>query len=322
MSREAPRHFLTLLDLSEAELRALLRSAARMKRNRRIGAQALAHKSVALVFQKPSMRTRVAFEVAVLQLGGSVVYLGQEDIQLGQREPIKDVARVLSRYVDAIVVRTFTHRDAEEFATYATVPVINGLSDLVHPCQALADLFTMEEACGRLAGKHLVYIGDGNNVLHSLIQGGALFGMRMTVATPDGYRPDQAIWQAVATQAKAKGGSLTWERDPARAAQGADILYTDVWVSMGDERERDERMKAFKAYQINGNLLTHAKAGCRVMHCLPAHRGEEMTHDVIEGEGSLIFDQAENRLHVQKALLVFLLQSHQPHATKKSGVKR
>ncbi|MBI3083431.1 MAG: ornithine carbamoyltransferase [Candidatus Omnitrophica bacterium] len=301
------RHFLTLTDFSETELRGLLACAKRCKRERGYGRRTLTGKTVALVFQKPSMRTRVAFEVAVLQLGGAVVYLGQEDIQLGQREPIKDVARVLSRYVDGIVVRTFAHRDAEEFARHASCPVINGLSDLVHPCQALADLFTMEECFHRLKGLTLCYVGDGNNVLHSLLEGCAMFGVHAAVASPPGYRPDGSIWKSVGRRAKAHGASIRWDEDPKNAARGADVLYTDVWVSMGQERERAKRLRAFRPYQLSRVLLQHAKPGCRIMHCLPAHRGEEITDEVMESPQSLILAQAENRLHVQKALLLMLL---------------
>ncbi len=301
------RHFLTIGDVSEAELRVLLRSASQMKRHRRAGARVLSGTTVALVFQKPSMRTRVAFEVAVLQLGGSVVYLGQDDIKLGQREPMKDVARVLSRYVDAIVLRTFGHNDAEEFARYARVPVINGLSDLVHPCQALADLMTLDEAFGHLKGLHVAYVGDGNNVLHSLIEGCARLGVTVTVATPHRYRPDATLWKVAVREATAHGASLRWITKPREAVRGADVVYTDVWVSMGQEHQAAARRKTFRAYQLNASLLRGAKRGCRVMHCLPAHRGEEITDDVMESSRSLIFEQAENRLHVQKALLVFLL---------------
>jgi len=301
------RHFLTMTELSEAELRRLLARAAQLKRGRLAGRKVLAGKTVALVFQKPSMRTRVAFEVAVLQLGGSAIYLGQEDIQLGQREPIKDVARVLSRYVDGIVVRTFTHADAEEFATHATVPVINGLSDFVHPCQALADVFTLQERFGRMKGLRLAYVGDGNNVLHSLLEACAMLGVHMSVSTPPAYRPDPKIWTSVLKLAKRHGASLHWTKDPRAAVDGVDVIYTDVWVSMGQERERAQRLKVFRPYQVNRELLAHAKRSCSIMHCLPAHRGEEITDDVMESPRSLMFDQAENRLHVQKALLVFLL---------------
>jgi len=301
------RHFLTLTDVSERELQSLLRSAAIAKRQRVRGSPALAGKTVALVFQKPSMRTRVAFEVAVLQLGGSVIYLGQEDIQLGRREPIKDVARVLSRYVDAIVARTFSHSDVEEFARYAAVPMINGLSDSVHPCQALADLVTIQEAFGRLKGVRVAYVGDGNNVLHSLLQGCGMMGAHVRVATPPAYRPDPAIWRGAVRLGKRHGAVLQWDADPRRAVRDADVVYTDVWVSMGQERQRTQRVNAFTRYQVNTALLKHAPRGCRIMHCLPAHRGEEITEQVMESKHSLIFAQAENRLHAQKALLTFLM---------------
>ena len=302
------RHFLTMTDVSQAELAGLLRQAARAKRSRAGNGRALKGKTIALVFQKPSMRTRVAFEVAVLELGGNVVYLGQDDIQLGQREPIKDVARVLSRYVDGIVARTFAHADAEEFAAFADVPVINGLSDLVHPCQALADLLTIQESLGRLNGVTVAYVGDGNNVLHSLAQGCAMLGVNVAAATPAGYRPDPSLWHAAAAVARRHGATLRLETDPRRAVRGADIVYTDVWVSMGQERERAQRVKRFQAYRVSEALLGLAKPGCKVMHCLPAHRGEEITDEVMEGRHALIFEQAENRLHVQKALLAFLLE--------------
>jgi len=304
---KGPRHFLTITDVSEAQLAGLLRSAAAAKRQRARGSSALAGKTVALVFQKPSMRTRVAFEVAVLQLGGSVIYLGQDDIQLGRREPIKDVARVLSRYVEAIVARTFAHSDVEEFARYAAVPVINGLSDVVHPCQALADLLTIQEALGSLKGVRVAYVGDGNNVLHSLLQGCGMMGVRVTVATPPAYRPNPAIWRGATRLGQRHGAVLQWDADPRRAVRDADVVYTDVWVSMGQERQRTQRLKAFTPYQVNTALLKHAPRGCRIMHCLPAHRGEEITEQVMESPRSLIFEQAENRLHVQKALLIMLL---------------
>lgn len=302
------RHFLTVSDLPVEGLRSVLRDAARHKRQPRTGSTRLAGMTVALVFQKPSMRTRVAFEVAIQQLGGSSLYLDQNDIQLGQREPIKDVARVLSRYVHAIVVRTFAHRDAEEFARYSRVPVINGLSDLHHPCQALADLLTIQEHGKRLGHITVAYVGDGNNVLHSLLQGAAMLGIDVTVATPDRYRPDTAIWGAASRVAAGCGAVLRWSTDPRQAVRGADVVYTDVWTSMGQERERAKRLRVFRPYQVNAALLKLAKPTCRVMHCLPAHRGEEITDEVMEGTRSLVFEQAENRLHAQKALLAFLLR--------------
>ncbi len=308
------RHFLTIPDLSGKELSRLLAEAARMKRSRGRGRGVLAGRTIALVFQKPSMRTRVAFEVAVAQLGGAALYLGQEDIHLGTREPVRDVARALARYVDGVVLRTFAHANAEEFAKYSAVPVINGLSDLAHPCQALADLLTIQEAFGRLKGVRLAYIGDGNNVLHSLVEACAMAGVHVAAATPGSYRPDKRLWSRAAAEAKRQGASLRWEEDPRKAVAGADVVYTDVWVSMGDEGERGERLKRFTAYQLNRGLLKLAKPSCRVMHCLPAHRGEEITDDVMESKASLVFDQAENRLHAQKALLQFLFSGTRPQA--------
>ena len=301
------RHFLTVSDLTPRELRTCLHLAAAWKRTPRRVKSILAGKTIALIFEKPSVRTRVSFEVAVRQLGGSTIYLGPEDAQLDRREPVKDVARTLSRYVDGIVCRTFSHHHIEELAQFASVPVINGLSDLHHPCQALADLFTIQEHFGRLKGVRLAYVGDGNNVLHSLIEGCAMTGVNAVVSTPSGYRPDAAIWTAAMRRAKARGAVLRWEPNPQRAVQGADVIYTDVWVSMGKEQERRKRLKTFRPYQLNRDLLRRAKPACRIMHCLPAHRGEEITDDVLESSRSLIVEQAENRLHVQKALLLMLL---------------
>lgn len=303
------RHFLSIADVNESQLKALLREAKKSKHSLKYREGALKGKTVALLFQKPSMRTRVAFEVAVLQLGGSVIYLGQENVQLGKREPIKDVARVLSGYVDAIVVRMFAHEEVEEFAQYSSVPVINGLSDAFHPCQALADLLTLQEHYGKLKGLNLSYIGDGNNVLHSLSHGCAMLGMNVTVSTPNGHKPDTAVWNKVASQARAHQASLTWEPNPIKAVKNTDVIYTDVWTSMGKEEEAKKRRKTFQAFQVNQKLLNSAKPQTQVMHCLPAHRNEEISDEVIEGKQSLIFDQAQNRLHVQKALLCWLLGS-------------
>ena len=298
------RDFLTVTDLTVAELRSLLRQAMAFKRQRHSGPRPLVNRTLALVFQKPSMRTRVAFEVAVLQLGGSVIYLGQEDIQLGRREPVKDVARVLSRYVDGIVIRTFAHHHAEEFARYSRVPVINGLSDLVHPCQALADVLTIQEHFGRLQGMTVAYVGDGNNVLHSLVQGLSPLGANLRVATPRRYPPNGSLWgEAVRNGA---GDVEIFFDDPPSAVKGADVIYTDVWTSMGREREQGIRRKAFRQFQVNEKLLALAKPNCVVMHCLPAHRGEEITEEVLEGARSLVLQQAENRLYAHKALLLML----------------
>lgn len=301
------KDFLTLASLTAGELRGVLGLAATCKRSPTSHARVLSGKTLALVFQKPSVRTRVSFEVAIRQLGGSAIYLGPEDAYLGTREPTKDVARTLARYVDAIVVRTFSHTDVDAFARYAAVPVINGLSDQHHPCQALADLFTIRERCGRLRGTTLAYVGDGNNVLHSLAEGAGLLGMSLRVATPARYRPQTAIWHQAVRLGRRSGARLTWCDDPRQAAAGADVIYTDVWTSMGYERERAVRRKVFRGFQVNRALLSQAKRGCLVMHCLPAHRGEEIAEDVFEGSRSVVFDQAENRLHVQKALLLTLL---------------
>jgi ornithine carbamoyltransferase len=300
------RDFLTVEDLSVAEVQHLLKRAVQLKKSR-LRTKPLAGKVVALIFQKPSMRTRVSFEVAVDRLGGSVIYLGQDNIQLGQREPIKDVARVLSRYVDGIVVRMFDHAHVEELARYASVPVINGLSDATHPCQALADVLTILEHFGKVKGLKVAYVGDGNNVLHSLALACACLGVHVSAATPAQYRPDAQRWQRAVTAGKASGARLELMPDPQQAVVGADVIYTDVWTSMGQERERAQRLEAFEPYQVNERLLAAAARNAQVMHCLPAHRGEEITDGVIEGKQSLIFQQAENRLYAQLALLEMLL---------------
>ena len=300
------RHFLTVLDLSAEELTECLALAARCKRHPATGRNALTGRTLALVFQKPSVRTRVSFEVAIRALGGSSLYLGPDDTQLDAREPTRDVARTLSRYVQGIVARTFSHQQLEECARYATVPVINGLSELHHPCQALADLLTIQERFGRLKGLTITYVGDGNNVLHSLVRGAGVLGVNVRVATPRRYQPDQRIWREAVREAKRHRARLVWGDDPLEAVRGADAIYTDVWTSMGQERERRARAKAFRGFQVNQRLVERAKPGCVVMHCLPAHRGEEVTEEVLEGPRSLAFDQAENRLHAQKALLLML----------------
>ncbi|HEX9780383.1 MAG TPA: ornithine carbamoyltransferase [bacterium] len=301
------RHFLTLGDVSPAELAGLVSRAAELKRRPSAARRTLAGRVVALMFQKPSMRTRVSFEVGVARLGGSTIYLGDETVKLGEREPVKDVARGLSRYVDAVVLRTFSHRIVEEFAACAGVPVVNGLSDAAHPCQALGDLLTMREHCGRLEGLRIAYVGDGNNVLHSLIEGCAMLGVHATVSTPEAYRPDAAVWTRVQALAARRGAELRWVPDPREAVRGARIIYTDVWVSMGQEEERQSRVKVFRPFQVDSALVKRAAPECRVMHCLPAHRGEEITEEVIESASSVVFDQAENRLHAQNALMLLLL---------------
>ncbi len=311
MTTSRSRDLLSLEDISTQEIVALLDAAARLKRARQQGRvhQTLHGRIAALLFQKPSMRTRVAFEVGMSQLGGATTYLGPDDLQLGVREPVKDVARVLARYVDVIVARTFAHADVADLATYADVPVINGLSDLHHPCQALADLLTIREAFGHLRGLTLGYVGDGNNVLHSLLESASKVGMHVQVATPKGYEPDRAIWRTAVGWGKRTGARLTLSHVPREAARGADALYTDVWTSMGQERERRARLRAFRGFQINDALLRTAAPHCRVLHCLPAHRGEEITDAVMEGAHASVFDQAENRLHIHKAILLWLLKT-------------
>jgi len=267
----------------------------------------LAGKTVALMFEKPSLRTRVSFEQGVRQLGGYSLYLSPQEVGLGKRESVSDVARVLSRYVDCIVARTFRHSDLEVLARYATVPVVNALSDLSHPCQVLADLLTIREKRGSLSGQVVAYIGDGNNVAHSLILGAAKAGVRLRIACPDGYDPSPRIVDASAADREATGATLSILRSPAEAAKGADVLYTDVWTSMGQEGESEARRSAFAGFRIDAELLGLAKPDAIVMHDLPAHRGEEITDEVIDGPHSVVFDQAENRLHAQKGLLLWLL---------------
>jgi ornithine carbamoyltransferase len=267
----------------------------------------LAGKTAALVFQKPSLRTRVSFEVAVLELGGHAVYLSPAEIQLGQREGVVDAARVLSRYVDAIIARVFLHSDVAGLAAHASVPVINALSDREHPCQILADLLTLYERYGTLRGVRLAYIGDGNNVAHSLALAAPGLGIDLRFACPDGYEPDPLIMdQALAGT---NSGAIELFRDPREAVQGADAVYTDSWYSMGQESEADVRAPVFGRYQINAQLLSYAAPNAIAMHCLPAHRGQEITDEVMDGPASAVYDQAENRLHAQKALLLRLLGS-------------
>ena len=292
------KDLLTLEELSQGDVESLFRQAERLRQDKH--AKPLSGKTLGLVFQKPSMRTRVSFEIGMVQLGGHTVYLGTDEIQLGVREATKDIAAVLSRYLDGIVARTFGHRDVELLAKHATVPVINGLSDLHHPCQALSDLYTIWKKKGVLKGIRLAYVGDGNNVLHSLLLGARLVGMHVSVATPKGYEPKPAIVAKASRQVRLSN-------DPAKAVEEADVVYTDVWTSMGQEKEKALRKKAFQAFRIDQGLMKKAKRGALFMHCLPAHRGEEVTDEVLDGIHSVVFDQAENRLHLQKALLVWLL---------------
>ncbi len=299
------RDFLGLLECSRAELEALLDLAARLKRDLKAGrAQPLlAGKALALIFEKPSLRTRVTFEVGMSQLQGHAVYLAPKDIRLGERESVADVARNLSRWVDAIMARTFAHATLQELSRYASVPVINGLSDLFHPCQILSDCQTLLERFGRLDDLRVAFIGDANNVANSWMSGAARFGFDFALACPPGYNPHPAVLEA----ARAAGAKISVTHDPAQAAAGAHVLYTDVWTSMGQEGEAEQRRRDFARYRIDGALLRAARPEAVVMHCLPAHRGEEITAEVIDGPQSIVFDQAENRLHAQKAIMVWLL---------------
>jgi ornithine carbamoyltransferase len=299
------KHFLSIADLSAADVEELFRLAAEWKRRTKARdvRTPLAGYSQALVFEKPSLRTRVTFEVGMAQLGGASVYLAGQDIGLGKRESVSDVARNLGRWVDVIVARTFAQATVDELARHAGIPVVNALSDYEHPCQALADFFTLWERGQNLRGLKLGWIGDGNNVSHSLMLLAALVGTEMALAVPPGYEPDPRVLET----ARAWGGRITVTDDVPAATRDADAIYTDVWTSMGQEAERERRLEAFSRYQVNDRVMGFAKPGAVVMHCLPAHRGEEITDVVLDGPRSVVLDQAENRLHVQKAVLLRLL---------------
>jgi ornithine carbamoyltransferase len=301
------RHFIDLLDLSKEEIGFLLQEAARLKAAGAGGERtpALLGRVLGLVFEKPSLRTRASFQAAMAQLGGSSLFMTGHEAGLGSRESVPDFARVMSQYADAIVLRTYSHRTVEEFAAYSSCPVINGLSDYHHPCQVLADLFTLQEVFGNLADRTLVFVGDGNNVARSLAVGCGKLGLRFILAAPEGYGFDEPFLQTYAR--RLPDGKLLQNGTPDHAVSQADVIYTDVWTSMGQESERDRRQHSFAAYQVNQSLLALAPAHARVMHCLPAHRGEEVTSDVLDGERSIVFQQAGNRLHAQKALLLWLL---------------
>lgn len=304
------RDFICLADLTPEQLEGLLNLAIALKKEyyARGNPPLLANKALAMIFQKPSLRTRVSFEMAMKHLGGHAFYLSPDEIKLGERESIPDVARVLSRYVDAIMARVFAHEHVVTLAQWATVPVINGLSDYNHPCQGVADLLTIYEKLGRLHGVRLTYLGDGNNVLTSLLFGGALMGMHIVAATPREYAPKAHVMAQARAIAQKTGAIIEWVENPHEAVRGADVLYTDTWTSMGQEAEAAQRRQVFPPYQINTALLLEAGSSVGVMHCLPAHRGEEITDEVADGPQSWIFDQAENRLHAQKAILVDLLR--------------
>ncbi len=298
------RHLLSAGDLSGEEISFLLDLAAALKRRPQ---RVLEGRQLALLFEKPSLRTRVSFQVAMRHLGGETIYLAPQEVGLGEREAIKDVSRVLSRYVDIVAVRTWGQEIVEEYAQYSAIPVINALTNEEHPCQALADLLTVREKKGHLKGVSLAFIGDGNNVASSLLVTAASLGMDVRMAAPRGYMPPEPILAEASARAAASGGSLTMVHDPSEAVRGADALYTDVWTSMGQEREAERRRIAFAGYQLNARLVALAAPGALVMHDLPAHRGEEITDEAMESEHSIIFDQAENRTWAQAAVVAFLL---------------
>ena len=304
-------HLLSGADVSRVEVDALFRLAAEWKAALKAGRRAapLAGRTLALVFEKPSLRTRTTFEVGMIQLGGGAVYLAAQDIGLGKRESVPDIARNLSRWVDAIAARTFAHATVEGLARHASAPVINGLSDHEHPCQALADFFTLWERGLDLSRLRLAWVGDGNNVCHSVLLVGALFGTDMAVACPPGYEPAPAVVEA----ARRRGGRISITHDLPEALRGADVLYTDVWISMGQEAEREQRLEAFGRFQVNERVMEFANPGAVVMHCLPAHRGEEVTDAVLDGSRSIVLDESENRLHLQKAVLLTLLGAGGAH---------
>lgn len=298
------RDFLRFLDLSFEEINQILQRASEFKSGKDAHKCPLIGKSIGLIFEKASTRTRVSFEVGIYQLGAKTIYMNPKEIQIGRGETIHDTAKVLSRYLNAVVIRTFSHDTLIEFASHSSIPVINGLSDLHHPCQALADIMTIMEKKKGLKGVRVAYVGDGNNVANSLIEAASVTGMHMAVATPKGYEPDSEVLERAK---RSSHNTIILLNSPKEAVSHADVLYTDVWVSMGQEKDTTKKKQKFKKYQLNRELLSYAKEDAIVLHCLPAHRGEEITGEVIDGPQSAVFEQAENRLHVQKALLEFLL---------------
>lgn len=306
--------FLTIHDISVYEFSEILDLAEKIKDKPQLVQKKLAHKVLTMIFEKPSLRTRMTFEVGMLQLGGEAIYLSPSDIQMGSRESAFDVGKNLERWVDGIMIRTFGHAIAVDLAEVSRIPVINALTDLCHPCQAMADFFTLREKKGALAGLKLAYVGDGNNVCHSLLLASAKAGSHMTVATPSGYEPDPKILKQAEEDGKDTGFSYRLTEDPKEAVTDVDAVYTDAWASMGQETEKDERQRTFTPYQVNSALMASAKSDAIFMHCLPAHRGEEVTDEVIDSTQSAVYDQAENRLHAQKAILLMLLEN-----TRKNG---
>ncbi len=303
------RDFIDIADFTKEEIEYIIYTALELKRRLfpKEEANLLKNKVLALLFEKPSLRTRVSFELAMHQLGGKALYLGPQEVGLGKREAIKDVALVLSRMVDGIMVRTFAHNNVLELAKHATVPVINGLSDLHHPCQIMGDLLTIREKRGQLENLKICFVGDGNNVCNSLITASALLGLETWISTPPQYKPNPEVWKWAERESKKSGAKIVYEADPYRAVENADVVYTDVWVSMGKEAEYETRIQHFKPYQVNSKLLSRASKNAIVMHCMPAHRGEEITDEVMDGPQSVVYDQAENRLHIQKAILALIV---------------
>ena len=300
------KHLLKLMDCTPEEILGILDLADRLKAERKAGIAhpLLAGKTLGMIFEKSSTRTRVSFETGMYQLGGHALFLSSRDLQIGRGEPVQDTARVLSRYLDGIMIRTFAQEEVEDLARYGSIPIINGLTDFCHPCQVLADLMTIREHKGKLAGLNMCYIGDGNNMANSLIVGGLKTGMHVSVACPQDYRPDPKVMEFT----KDYPGMFLCTESPMEAAMDADVIFTDVWASMGQEEEKAVRERVFQGYQLSAELLSVAHGGCMVQHCLPAHRGEEITADVFEAHAAEIFDEAENRLHAQKAVLVTVMK--------------
>ena len=304
------KDLLSIHDLSRDEVEEIIDCAAKLKVMQKSGVEhkLLAGKTLGMIFEKSSTRTRVSFEVGIFQLGGTGLFLSSKDLQLGRGEPIKDTARVLARYLDGIMIRTFKQSEVEELAKYADIPVINGLTDLLHPCQVLTDLLTIREHKGKnFRALKMAYVGDGNNMTNSYLYGAAKVGMTLTVATPADYRPNQKVYETALADAEETGAKLSWTQDPVEAVRDADIIATDTWASMGQEAEHDARKKIFAPYQVNKQLLSHASKNVIVLHCLPAYRGEEITDDVLEDNAHVIFDEAENRLHTQKAIMALTM---------------
>ncbi len=300
-------NFISIHDLTLYQFSKILDISREIKDNPHRFRNKLKGKILAMIFQKPSLRTRMTFEVGMLQLGGEAVYLSPSDIQIGTRETVYDMGKNLERWVDAIMIRTFAHQNVIDLAQACHIPVINALTDLLHPCQAMADFFTLKEKRGDLANFKLAYVGDGNNVCHSLLSAAAKAGSKMSVATPPGYEPDPEIRKQAEEDGKETGAGFSFTNDPSEAVENADAVYTDTWASMGQEQEKEKRGEIFAPFQVNKSLMAKAKEGVFFMHCLPAHRGEEVTDDVIDSSQSIVYDQAENRLHIQKVIMLSLL---------------